>query len=401
MTILEVKPQDKRLVKLFLDAHKLINQQDPNWICPLDKDIEAVFDPKQNPAHSHGECTRWVLLDDTGKPIGRVAAFVNEHTKWLSNKQATGGLGFFDCIDNQEAANCLFDTCRRWLEARGIQAMDGPINFGERDRWWGLLVEGFHPPNYQQNYNPPYYRRLFEAYGFQNYFEQYTYGRPVGSVNDALHARANRIFSNEAYRFEKLNKKKLDSYVHAFTQVYNQSFAVIEDVPPLSEAETYTLMRSIMPIIDERLVWFAFYRDTPIGMMVMLPEVNELFKHLHGKFNFWAKLKFMYYKMNMRRYCKRMTGLVFGIVPRFQGRGIDAALISCIESEALKPTFPYEWVELNWIGDFNPPMRRIVEDMDFKVHKKHITYRKIFDPNIPFERHPIRTFERRNSSNKK
>ena len=62
----------------------------------------------------------------------------------------------------------LFDQCKSWLQARGMEAMDGPINFGNRDRWWGLLIEGYqHEPNYQCNYNFPYYKDLFEAYGFQ------------------------------------------------------------------------------------------------------------------------------------------------------------------------------------------------------------------------------------------
>ncbi len=30
-----------------------------------------------------------------------------------------------------------------------MEAMDGPINFGDRDRWWGLLIDGFdRDPNY-------------------------------------------------------------------------------------------------------------------------------------------------------------------------------------------------------------------------------------------------------------
>ena len=49
---------------------------------------------------------------------------------------------------------------------KGMEAMDGPINFGERDRWWGLITEGFTPPLYCMNYNPPYYIALFENYGF-------------------------------------------------------------------------------------------------------------------------------------------------------------------------------------------------------------------------------------------
>ena len=73
-----------------------------------------------------------------------------------------GGIGFFDSPNSQEYANLLFDSARKWLAEKGVEAMDGPINFGERNTWWGLLVEGFHAPLYGMNYNPPYYQTLFE-----------------------------------------------------------------------------------------------------------------------------------------------------------------------------------------------------------------------------------------------
>ena len=47
-----------------------------------------------------------------------------------------------------------------------MEAMDGPINFGERDKFWGLLIEGFSEPLYAMNYNAPYYKELFEKTSF-------------------------------------------------------------------------------------------------------------------------------------------------------------------------------------------------------------------------------------------
>ena len=57
----------------------------------------------------------------------------------------------------------------------GMEAMDGPVNFGENLINWGLLVKGFEPQGFGMPYNKPYYQGLFEAYGFQVYFEQYSY----------------------------------------------------------------------------------------------------------------------------------------------------------------------------------------------------------------------------------
>src|SRR5699024_7027135 len=144
MEIIEVK--DKRTQKEFLQLPVRLYKNDKNWIRPLDKDIEKVFDPEENKFFQHGECTRWILMKN-GEVIGRVAAFIDRKTAFTF-EQPTGGMGFFECIDDQEAAFKLFDTCKTWLEERDMEAMDGPINFGDRLNWWGLLVNGFYEPNY-------------------------------------------------------------------------------------------------------------------------------------------------------------------------------------------------------------------------------------------------------------
>src|SRR5579862_3048985 len=101
MKITEVT--NKRTQKAFLDVARVIYKGDPNWICPLDIDIGAVFDPKKNNFHQHGKAIRWILTDDSGKLIGRVAAFINEK-KAYNYEQPTGGMGFFESIDNEKAA---------------------------------------------------------------------------------------------------------------------------------------------------------------------------------------------------------------------------------------------------------------------------------------------------------
>ena len=139
----------------FLEVHVEINRSNPNWIRPLDNDVLSVFDPSKNKFLKHGEIIRWVLKDDDHKLIGRIAAFINGKYKSKGDKFPVGCIGFFDCTDDQNAANTLFDKAQKWLLEKGMEAMDGPINFGDRDKWWGLLVEGFHQPIYNMNYNPP------------------------------------------------------------------------------------------------------------------------------------------------------------------------------------------------------------------------------------------------------
>ena len=163
--------------KIFLDLPDKIYASDNQWVKPLNQDIEKVFDLKKNKLFTRkGKAIRWNLFNANNEPIGRIAAFVNPT---YEGKQPVGGIGFFECINDQLAANYMFDESKKWLVSYGMQTMDGPINFGERDQWWGLLVEGFHEPLYCMNYNPEYYINLFENYGFKTYFNQECFALPI------------------------------------------------------------------------------------------------------------------------------------------------------------------------------------------------------------------------------
>src|ERR1700722_10584827 len=184
MEIVEVK--DSSTLKDFQEIPFLIYKNDPNWIPHLKQDIEEVFDRKKNPTYKNGECTRWVLYGDDKKPIGRVAAFVNKKTAFTF-EQPTGGMGFFECINDKKAAFALFDKCKEWLIQHGMKAMDGPVNFGEKDRFWGLFSEGGDVPSINtMSHKPPYYKQFFEDYGFARYYDQIVYHR---SAIDPPHPR--------------------------------------------------------------------------------------------------------------------------------------------------------------------------------------------------------------------
>src|SRR4030095_3565988 len=171
MRIVEV--DNTKVREEFIKVPHLLYKDDPNWISPLHDDIAAVFDPGRNIFFQNGVCNRWVLYDNVGEPIGRIAAFIN-HAKAGKNSTPAGGIGFFECINNQDAAHLLFNTARQWLKMQGMMAMEGPINFGENDKFWGLLIKGFKPASMGMNYNPPFYEQLFTSYGFEKLYDQYT-----------------------------------------------------------------------------------------------------------------------------------------------------------------------------------------------------------------------------------
>lgn len=360
------------------------------WIRPLDKDIEGIFNPEVNKTWRYGEAIRWLLYNGQGEVIGRIAAFTNSKTQEKDNEQPTGGVGFFECIDNQAAANLLFDTAKDWLVSKGMEAMDGPINFGDRNAWWGLLVDGFDlEPNYQCNYNNRYYQALFENYGFGMYFKQFTFARKTyDPLNPRLYEKAMMIMDNPDYQFRHVRKKEVEKNAENFRKVYNSAWANHSGVPEMSQTQAVNVIRKMVPIMDEKIIWFGYFKGEPIAFYINLPEINQVFKHVNGKLNLLGKLKFLYHQW--RQTNQKMLGIVFGIAPEHQGKGVDGALIEATRIMVQEEYKRYPYLELNWIGDFNPKMLRVAEQVGGDISKTHYTYRYLFDRTLPFERMPIK-----------
>ncbi|WP_257669052.1 hypothetical protein [Parapedobacter tibetensis] len=380
---------DKRTERLFLTMPLPLYRNDPNYIRPFDSDIQAVFDPEKNPRYESGECARWLLLNQSGSCIGRIAAFYDGKT--IDNdEERIGGCGFFECIDDQEAANMLFDTAKIWLADRGMEAMDGPINFGSRERWWGLLIDGFHAPCYCCNYNPPYYQQLFESYGFEVYFKQFTYRREMADkMSSKIGEKAMHALKDSGYTFAHIDPRQLSKAAEDFRTVYNGAWARHTGVNPIDEKSVHKLMKSLKPVIDPRIIWFAYYHGKPVGFWVSIPDVNQLIvKYMNGRLTLWGNVLFLWNRW--RRQCKTIFGIVFGVVPEHQRKGVEAAMVmtasKIVQDSSL---MPYKDLQMNWIGDFNPKMINLVRYIGGAIYKTHHTYRYLFDRTKPFERHPI------------
>lgn len=385
--LIEVKTDAE--AKKFIRMAANIYKGDPMWVQPLENDIESVFDPNKNPLFSDGEATRWTLHDSTNKIVGRIAAFYNQEQA-TTEAQPTGGCGFFECIDDQQAADTLFNAAHDWLAEHGMEAMDGSVNFGDRMMWWGVLVEGFTLPLYGMNYNPPYYAKLFETYGFRNYFNQYSYLRKldIGIMPHALYEKAERLFANPEYRFEQADMSDVRKVAKDLMEVYNSGWAKFSGVKPMYFEHALQMVSTLKPIVDPEVIIFAFHNDAAIGFFINVPDINQITRHLHGKFGLRQKLKLMW-DLKVRRRCDRLFGVIFGVAGEFQGRGIEAAMIRRFEQFIERHPERYKTLELAWVGDFNPLMMRMCESYVMAVkHKRHVTYRYLFDRAKEFTRAP-------------
>ncbi|MDR3696516.1 GNAT family N-acetyltransferase [Mucilaginibacter sp.] len=372
MNISEVN--NKSTQKAFLDVARIIYKNDKIWVCPLDNDIEAVFDPEKNNFHKNGKSIRWILSDENGKLIGRIGAFIN-NKKAYNYEQPTGGIGFFECINNEAAAFLLFDTAKKWLAENGMQAMDGPINFGENDTFWGLLVEGFTHPSYGMNYNPPYYQAFFEHYGFTTLYAQITNHLEVYKpFPERFYKIAKWVTKKPGYEFKHLVAKEIDKFAADFMEIYNDAWQDFENFVPITYATILESFKKMKPLMDENLIWFAYVNDEPASFLIILPDANQMLKPLKGKLNLLGKLKFLYMKYTA---VTRMRAIVMGTKQKFQNHGIESALFITLGDYVL-PLKKYTELELSWVGDFNDKMLAMHAAMGVAFGKKHLTMRCIF-----------------------
>ncbi len=367
-----IEVADKHVIQQFLELPFSIYRNNAQWVCPLLNDIESVFDPKKNNFFSFGKCNRWILVDENNQTIGRIAAFINDK-KAYNEEQPTGGCGFFECIDDQGAANMLFGQARTWLESHGMKAMNGPINFGENDMWWGLLVDGFTSPFYGMNYNPPYYKALFESFGFTVKYEQISNRMEVRKgLPEKVAKISSWVAKRNGYIFLHLDTADIPRFSRDFKEIYNDAWKDFENFTAITDATVEETIKKIKPVMDPNLIWFAYTaKNEPVAFVMFLPDTNELIKGLNGRLNLLGKLKFVWNKFTVKH--KRLRAVIMGTKEQYRNMGLESCLFMKLQ-EYIKPLKHYEELELSWVGDFNSKMLALHESVGATYSKKHTTY---------------------------
>ncbi len=243
-----------------------------------------------------------------------------------------------------------------------MEAMDGPINFGQRRDWWGLLVEGYEfQPLYKNPYNPPYYKELFEGYGFRNYFNQHSFvwRANISEANARIFDRARRLYATPGYHVEHIDMRNLEDAAESFRIIYNKAWALFSGVRPMTQEEALHMMHEMKPLIDPEIIFFAYFNDEPIGFFITVPDLNRIIGRFDGKFGWWQKLQLLW-ELKVRKRSDRIFGVIFGIAPEFHGKGVESAIMEQYWHFMMERQTRYKTLELAWIGDFNPVMNRMI-----------------------------------------
>jgi hypothetical protein len=360
------------------DFHRVLDvvyAKDPVFVHYIENDVEDVFSPEKNKLFNKGwQVQRWVAKKGS-EPVGRIAAFcriVEKDSMGNAIIADKGGIGFFDCVQDDITAAQLFDTAENWLYQKGVGDIQAPINFGDRDSFWGLRIEGTTAPSYRENYHPAYYRQWFLSKGYEVEIEQFTYDIIEEKFNFERFSKiAERVTATGKYTFEFLDYNQLEKFTTDFVTIYNKAWSFHEDFEPLTNEALLKRFKSIKPAMPKEFAVFAYDQGEPIGLFISILELNLLFKSFKGKLGLWQKILFMLQRNSIRK----AKGIVFGIIPSHHNLGIETGMIIKFH-QGLRALNRVDSMELSWIGDFNPKMISMLQSLGAYKTKTHHTFLK-------------------------
>ena len=375
-----VKVELSRHIDAFHELPFRLYKSYDQWAPPFRFEIEQIFDPQKNDFFQDGECERFLVYEGE-RAVGRFAVMnTPERDKVL--EPTMGGIGFIEMEENQALAQAIIDFAQEWHRKRGYSAMRGPINFGENDMYWGLLVENFdEPPIYGMFYHPPYYRDLLEATGAQKLDDHWSYKRDFDKALPERMVRiTNRIEQKPGVELRPIDMKNIYRDAEYIRQIYNDAWSDQDireresEFTELTQETVEQMVEKLKPVMIPDSVLLAFVDGEPASFIVCVPDLNEVSKETAGRLRWWHYPKLLWFK----RRAKHLRTLVFGTRPKFRKMGLEAlTFIRGIEyTHAAAPSL--EYLEGAWVSEKNWLMQRSLEALGCHHHKTHRTYKWTF-----------------------
>jgi GNAT superfamily N-acetyltransferase len=359
------KKEQKEFIKLPWKIYK----KDPNWVPQLILDLKEMMDRKKYAFFEHSE-VEFFIAQKNGETVGRITAIKNNR-HILVHKENIGFFGFFECINDQEVANQLFDAAANWCRGRGLEALRGPTNYSQNDTC-GLLVDAFdQSPVILMTYNPPYYQQLVENYGFNKAMDLYAYylhtdtkfPERVIKLSEEIKARLN-------VTIRPINIKDFWNEVERVKLVYNQAWAPNWGFVPLTDKEIKHTAESLKMALDPDIVYMAEDNGKPVGFSLAVPDMNQALKHANGRLFPFGLLKILWHK----RKIDGVRVIIMGVIPEYQRRGIDTVFYWETYQRAVAKG--YKWGEFSWILDSNTMMNRASKLVGAHIYKTYRMYQK-------------------------
>ena len=364
----------KALKKEFVEFQYELYKDCKQFVPPFKNDIYAMMNEKKHPFYDHS-ISEFFLAKRDGKVVGKLSMLINRpFNEYHGTKDSEFYL--FDCIDDQEVANTLFDHATRWTLEHGMNRIVGPKGYGPLDGY-GIQVLGFEHRQMMNmmNYNYPYYQRLVENYGFvkevdfvSSYIKLDEFVLPEKIKKAIEIAKKRGSLSVKSFK----DKKEIYAWKDKLRNAYNKSFVKNWEYYPLSDRELKFVIDNAITFVIPEMVKFILDKDGEmVGFVLPFPDVSAVMQKNKGKLGPIEILRLM-------RELKRTEWLDFngiGILPEYQGMGGNALLMGALESAARgNPRFVH--AELTQVAETATQMRKDLANLGVQIYKNHRVYKK-------------------------
>jgi hypothetical protein len=365
--------RSRRDLARFIDVpwHLFDRRRFPAWVPPLRISVKDVLSTK-NPFYRNADRELFIATDN-GKLVGRIAAIENRaHNRFHDDR--VGFFGFFECIDDQSAADALFAAAEGWLKARGLTTMRGPMN-PSTNHECGLLIEGFDVhPVFMTNWNPAYFLPLLDGAGFVKAKDLNAYWVQVsGPDKTPLPARfsalAERALAASNVSFRDVDLRHFDAEVDMLWDVYNAAWEKNWGFVPMTRDELVHMAKDLKPLIDPNIAFVAEVEGKPVGVMInLLDYARAQIEIPNGRLFPTGFLKLLVAK----RKLKSGRMMVLGIKAAHRTRSILPLFIHELyrRAEAMNAVGG----EASWILEDNLQMNRAMESMGARLYRKWRIY---------------------------
>lgn len=366
VTLVTTKEERKQFIDFLYTHYK----GDEHWIPPLKMEQKKLIDKEKNAFFNNGNIALF-LAEQNGEVCGRIAAIQDQRYNDFHNNK-TGFFGFFECINDPTVAKLLFKVASDWLTERGHTDVLGPSNPSMMDEI-GILVEGFdHDPSILMPYHKPYYDELIKAAGFEKAMDMYAYRVTQATVSMDRMYRAEEIVRRRLpkLKIREIDLKNIESEVEIVREIYNQAWKDNWGFIPLTKEELAATAKDFKMILDTDIAHIAEVDGEPIAFSIALPDLNQALKHLDGTLFPFGIFKLLWHRRNI----DQIRTALMGVVPEYQGKGVDAILHKEAISNGLAKG--YKSSELSWVLETNTGMMRVAERIGASIEKTYRMYRK-------------------------
>lgn len=372
ITIQKVDLDSKSEVNRFVQFQYDLYKDCPQFCPPFRNDIKLMLNKNKHPFFEHSDGEFFIALKD-GQIAGRIGVLVNTLFNEY-HKVKKGQFYFFECIDDQEVANKLFEQAFAYCRERGIEDLVGPKGLSAFDGY-GILFEGYehHQMMTMMNYNYSYYPKLLEAAGFEKevdfascYLHHDSFAFPVKMAEVAR-----RVIERGKFKIVNFkNKKQIREMANEIGAAYNNTFINNWEYYPMTQGEIDLLVSNLLDVVNPKLIKIITYDDKIVGFFVSFPDISKALQRHNGKINPFSILDILI-SLKTTNWVS-MNGA--GVLPEYHGRGGNALLY--YEMEKTIKEFGFEHWELTQVAETAVQMRKDMTMAGGEFYKTHRVYHK-------------------------